>query len=275
MARTSWLGRTTIAELSVVACPGAFVAAASAQTPCPALGPRTTSLTSSLPPSPTADENQTENIASNPPMNSADGNPARRTWTRIKFNDLDHLEKSRWDNRLEVGPDAIVFTPHGSHHPVRILKSRIVQLRYGRAVFRNGYWEPSDYFTDLHQPIDYVGRVVFSPIFVVSVATYPFHHPTPHYIGIVYSSPCMSQGRVAGLAFEADKKTYREILIALQQGVSAPLLVDKNDASRVPPGFVWREPTLYERSMPSRWPVEFLYERYERARATLSKMPPK
>jgi hypothetical protein len=57
--------------------------------------------------------------------------------------------------------------------------------------------------------------------------------------------------------------------------VSAPLLVDKKDLSRVPRGLVSREPTLYERQMPGRWPVEFLYERSERARATLGKTPPK
>jgi hypothetical protein len=175
-----------------------------------------------------------------------------QTFTHIKFRDLDQPTKTRWDNQLEITPEFIVFTPHGARRPVRIPKSQVRELRYGWAATFLGNppkWNPE------HEPDKYIEAALAAPFWVPVAIGHAVHHPFNHHIGIVYASPCAPK-RTVGVSFEADNKTYRDILRALQAGSAAPLLVREKDAQRVPPGLTTRFTTLYDAGMPGSWPKE-------------------
>lgn len=146
-----------------------------------------------------------------------------QTWTNIGYIDLEKRGHMRWDNRLEITPEAIIFTPAGGQ-PVRILKSRIVELRYGKAATA-----PPQLFSG--SPCYYALELGLLPVTAVAKA---IHHPEHEHIGIIVSNPRVPRFR-AGLSFGADKASYQSILAALKQGTTAPLLVSEHDSVHLPP----------------------------------------
>jgi len=151
----------------------------------------------------------------------AAGHAQTQTWTHIGYIDLEKSGRIRWDNRLEVTPDAVIFTP-ARGQPVRIPKDRIVELRYGRAAT-----SPPQLLSG--SPCYYPVELALLPVSVLAKA---FHHPEHQHIGIVASNPRVPRYRV-GLSFQADKASYQAILAALKQGTTAPLLVSERDSAHV------------------------------------------
>ena len=149
-----------------------------------------------------------------------------QSWDHIRYYDLSKKGRLRWNSQLEVTEDTITFMPHGGPRVI-IPKKDIVELRYGKTAT----------YKEIPSICGTMEAYTVGLPFVITFGIFNLiHHPPQHEIGIIFadSHAIYRAKRLSGINFQADAKTYRAILAALQQGTTASLLVNEHDLARIP-----------------------------------------
>lgn len=125
------------------------------------------------------------------------------------------VNPSDWNNHLTVTSGFILFTLRDGRK-VEIQPSAVTAVSYGQEAQRR------------------VGSMAAVQIPLDPLPPFgPFHKKRAHFIGMQYTT---AEGTSSGLLLQADKRSYKAILIALERVIQFPVSVDENERQFIPPG---------------------------------------